>query len=149
MTNRVGKPFTHFISAFLTDDGDLAEIKKYQAIPGIGEPKEVQKMHITLACLCVDGDEIEEVEQKFKRVGDWFSDITGKGPFLCNFKGLELDDGGTDTIYMKVNLGKEILEIIRGIMEDKKMELTMMNKMVELLQPVLQQIPRQMLQQVR
>ena len=41
MANRVGKPFTHFISASLTDDGDLAEIKKYQetlqAIPGIGE----------------------------------------------------------------------------------------------------------------
>ena len=65
MTNRVGKPFTHFISASLADDGGLAEIKKYQetlqGIPEIGEPKKVQQTHITLACLCVDEDEIEEV----------------------------------------------------------------------------------------
>ena len=79
-------------------------------------------MHITMACLCVEGDEIEEVEQKFQRAGDRFSDITGKGPFLCNFRGLDLGDGGSDAIYMKVNLGKEILDILCGILEDEMME---------------------------
>ena len=54
--NKVGKPFTHFISASITGDGDLAQIRKYQetleGIPEIGKPKKTQKMHVTLACLC-------------------------------------------------------------------------------------------------
>ena len=68
--NRVGKPFTHFISASITGDGDLAQIIKYQetmeSIPEIGKPKKTQKMHVTLACLCVSVIEVEETEQKFQ-----------------------------------------------------------------------------------
>ena len=114
--SRVGKPFTHFISASITGDGDLAQIRKYQetleSIPEIGKPKKTQKMHVTLACLCVSESEVEETEQKFQRVGDRFTDTMGTGSFLVNFKGLELGDGVSDTILMKVHLGREILEVL-------------------------------------
>ena len=68
--SRVGKPFTHFISASITGDGDLAQIRKYQetleSIPEIGKPKKTQKMHVTLACLCVSESKVKETEQKFQ-----------------------------------------------------------------------------------
>ena len=106
--SRVGKPFTHFISASITGDGDLAQIRKYQetleSIPEIGKPKKTQKMHVTLACLCVSESEVEETEQKFQRVGDRFTDTMGTGSFLNNCKGLELGDGGSDTIFIMVLL---------------------------------------------
>ena len=37
--------------------------KTLENIPGIGKRKKIQKMHITLACLCVDENEVEETEQ--------------------------------------------------------------------------------------
>ena len=94
----------------------MAQIRKYQetleSIPEIGKPKKTQKMHVTLACLCVSESEVEETEQKFQRIGDRFTDITGTGSFLVNFKGLELGDGGSDNIFIKVHLGREILEVL-------------------------------------
>ena len=113
--SRVGKPFTHFISASITGDGDLAQIRKYQetleGIPEIGKPKKTEKMHVTLVCLCVNESEVEETEQKFQRIGDRFTDVTGAGSFLINFKGLEMGDG-SDIIFMKVHLGREIMEVL-------------------------------------
>ena len=71
--------------------------------------------------MCVSESEVKETEQKFQRVGDRFTDTTGTGSFLVNCKGLELGDGGSDTIFMKVHLGREILEVLRGIIEDELM----------------------------
>ena len=72
----------------------MAQIRKYQetleSIPEIGKPKKTQKMHVTLACLCVSEGEVEETEQKFHLIGDKFTDVTGAGPFLINFRGLEM-----------------------------------------------------------
>ena len=46
--NRVGKKFSHFISASITGDGDRDLIKKYQEklgeVPGIGKAKNPKKM---------------------------------------------------------------------------------------------------------
>ena len=81
-------------------------IRKYQetleGIPEIGKAKKTHKMHVTLVCLCVDKGEVEETEQKFHRIGDKFTDVTGAGPFLINFRGLEMGDG-SETLFMKVH----------------------------------------------
>ena len=49
---------------------------------------------------------MEETEQKFQRIGDKFIDVRGAGPFLINFKGLEMWDGESDIIFMKIHLGR-------------------------------------------
>ena len=60
---------------------------------------------------------------RLKRLSEGSRELVtnSQGPFLCNFKGLDLGDGGSDAIYMKVNLGKEILDILRGILKDEMM----------------------------
>ena len=72
--NRVGKKFSHFISASITGDGDTDLIKKYQKklgeVPGIGKAKNPKKMHVTLACINVTEEEVEETEAKFRQIGE-------------------------------------------------------------------------------
>ena len=63
-------------------------------------------------------DEIEEAEMKFKKVGQKFSDLTSPGSFLVNMKGLEMGDG-SQVLFAKVYLGREMLEILRGLLEDE------------------------------
>ena len=75
---------------------------------------------MTLGCLRVDEGEVEETEQKFHRIGEKFTDVTGAGPFLINFRGLEMGDG-SETLFMKVHLGREIMEVLRSIIEDELM----------------------------
>ena len=72
--NRVGKSFSHFISASITGDRDTDLIKKYQEtlgkVPGIGKAKNPKKMHVTLACLHVAEGEVDETEAKFHQIGE-------------------------------------------------------------------------------
>ena len=44
-----------------------------------------------------------------------FMVITGEGPFIIGFKGLEQGDGEEPPVFMKVELGVEILKILRGV----------------------------------
>ena len=55
---------------------------------------------------------------KFKRVCEKFTDLTSPGSFLVNIKGLEMGDG-SQVLFAKVNLGREMLEILRGLLEDE------------------------------
>ena len=41
---------------------------------------------------------------------------------MCNFKGLDLGDGDSSAIFIRVDLGKEILNILQGILEDDMVE---------------------------
>ena len=41
---------------------------------------------------------------------------------MCNFKGTDLGDGDSSAIFIKVDLGKEILNILWGILEDEMVE---------------------------
>ena len=50
---------------------------------------------------------------------DKFSDTTGKRPFLINFKGLDQGYEDSSTIFIKKDLGREILNILRGTLEDE------------------------------
>ena len=75
-------------------------------------------MHITLGVFNILEEEIEEAEMKFKRVGEKFTDLTSPGSFLLNLKGLEMGDG-SQVLFVKVQLGREILEILRGLLEDE------------------------------
>ena len=60
-----------------------------KCIPGIGEAKRLEKMHITMMCINAEPDEQVEIKKGFRRTGDKFTDLTGKGGFLINFKGLD------------------------------------------------------------
>ena len=75
-------------------------------------------MHITLGEFNILQEEIDDAEMRFKRVGEKFTDLTSPGSFLMNLKGLEMGDG-SQVLFMKVQLGKEILEILRGLLEDE------------------------------
>ena len=69
MINRVGRDFTHSISLAFDIDEDLEVVRKYQetlkCIPGIGEVKKLEKMHITMMCINAETDEQEEIEKGF------------------------------------------------------------------------------------
>ena len=87
-------------------------------MPGIGRKKNPRKMHITLGVFNILEEEVEEAEMKFRRVGEKFTDLTSPGSFLLNLKGLEMGDG-SQVLFVKVNMGREILEILRGLLEDE------------------------------
>ena len=103
--NRVGKQFSHFISVSISGDKDLDLIKAYQdklgEVPGIGKKKNPKKMHITLGCINITEDEVEETEMKFKKIGEKFTDVTRPGPFLLNLRCLEMGDE-SEVLFVKV-----------------------------------------------
>ena len=90
-------------------------------VPGIGKAKNPKKMHVTLACIHVTEGEVEETEAKFCQIGEKFTEVTRAGPFLINLRGLEMGDG-SETLFVKVQLGKEIMEVLRNIIEDELMD---------------------------
>merc|ERR1711888_475850 len=75
-------------------------------------------MHITLGVFNILEEEVKEAEMKFKKVVEKFTDLTSPGSFLVNIKGLEMGDG-SQVLFAKVNLGREMLEILRGLLEDE------------------------------
>ena len=119
---RIGCEFTHFVSIGLCEGVDLEQIKAFQDkmgdVPGIGRKKNPRKMHITLGVFNLLDDEIKEAEIRFKKVGQKFSDLASPGSFLVNMKGLEMGDG-SQVLFAKVYLGREMLEILRGLFEDE------------------------------
>ena len=63
--------------------------------------------------------EREMVEAYFIRVGEKFTEITGKGGYMLGLKGLEVGDGEQPPVFVRVELGLEILSILRGILLDE------------------------------
>ena len=121
---RVRLEFTHFISLSIgNQEEQLKGIEKFQNmlqnIQGIGEKKSLKKMHVTMMTLNATQEELAALEFGFKLAGDRYSDVTGEGPFIIGFRGLEQGDGEGHPIFMKVELGVEILNILRGILEDE------------------------------
>ena len=120
----LGAEFSHFVSLSIgEDDEQLKSIKKLQdklvEIPGVGSKKNPSKFHITLMTLKVNPEEKEAVETSFKKVGEKFTEITGEGGFLVGFRGLEVGDGEHPPVFIKVELGLEILSILRGLLLDE------------------------------
>ena len=66
-------------------------------------------MHMTMMTLFGNQEELATLEFGFKCAGDQFTDITGKGPFIINFRGLKQWDGEGNPIFIKIELGVEIL----------------------------------------
>ena len=87
-------------------------------VAGIGKKKNPSKMHVTLGVFNLLDDEIKEAEMRFKKIGQKFSDLASPGPFLMNMKGLEMGDG-SQVIFAKIYLGREMLQILRGLFEDE------------------------------
>ena len=68
--------------------------------------------------LRVNPEEREMVEASFTRVGEKFTKITGKGGYMLGLKGLEVGDGENPPVLIRVELGLEILSILRGLLLD-------------------------------
>ena len=80
----------------------------------MGKKKNLKKLHVTMMTLNATQEELAAIESGFRRAGDRFTDITGEGPFIIGFRGLEQGDGEELPVFMKVELGVEILNILRG-----------------------------------
>ena len=69
--NHVGQQFTHFISASIGGNKDLDLIKAFQdkfgEVPE-GRKKNPKKMHITLGCINITEDEVEEARRNSKEL---------------------------------------------------------------------------------
>ena len=106
MSHRIGMEFTQFISLSLGEQQELKGIEKFQdtlqSVLGIGERKKKEKMQVTILCVHADPEEVAAIELGFKRAGDRFTDITGKSPFIINFRGLDQGDGEGHPIFLKV-----------------------------------------------
>ena len=95
---RVGSEFTHFISlSFGNHDEQLKGIEKFQNmlqnVEGIGKKKNLKKMHVTMMTLNATQEEPAAILSGFRHAGDRFTYITGEGPFIIGFRGLEQGDG--------------------------------------------------------
>ena len=69
--------------------------------------------------LNVSPEEKEMVEASFTRAGDKFTEATGEGAFMLGLKGFEVGDGEQPPVFVKVELGLEILNILRGVLIDE------------------------------
>merc|ERR1711895_147251 len=122
--SRLGSFFTHFVSLSVGDDEEQTKgIEKLQNmlenVEGIGKKKNLKKLHVTLMTLNASQEEMEMMDTAFRRAGDRFTEITGEGAFLIGFEGLEVGDGEQPPVFTKVELGGEILNIMRGVLEDE------------------------------
>ena len=66
--------------------------------------------------LKVAPEEREIVETSFIRVGEKFNEITGKGGYMLSLKGFEVGDGEQPPVFVRVELGLDILSILRGLL---------------------------------
>ena len=120
----LGAEFSHFVSITIGDDEEQTKsMEKLQnklgEIQGIGRKKNLKKLHITLMTLRIKPEEREAVEASFTRVGEKFSEITGKGGYMLGLEGLEVGDGEHPPVFIRVELGLEILSILRGLLLDE------------------------------
>ena len=82
---RVVLEFTHFISLSAgNQEEQLKGIEKFQNmlqnVEGIGEKKNLKKMHVTMMTLNATQEELAALEFGFKRAGDRFTDVLVKDP---------------------------------------------------------------------
>ena len=59
-------------------------------------------MHVMMLCAHAKPEEVAAIELGFKRAGDRFTDITGKSPFIINFRGLDQFEREGHPIFLKV-----------------------------------------------
>ena len=80
-----------------------------EEIEGIGRKKNLKKLHITLMTLNVTAEEREMVEASFIRAGEKFTEATGEGGYMLGLKEFEVGDGEQAPVFVRVELGLEIL----------------------------------------
>ena len=69
--------------------------------------------------LNVSPEENEMVEASFTRAGEKFTEATGERGFKLGLKGFEVGDGEQPPVFVRVELGLEILTILRGVLIDE------------------------------
>ena len=101
----LGGELSHFVSITIGDDEEQTEsMEKLQSklseIQGIGRKKNLKKLHIPLMTLRINPEEREAVEASFTRVGEKFSEITGKGGYILGMVNTLLYSSGSNSDWM-------------------------------------------------
>ena len=84
----IDSDFTHFVSLSMgSQKGQVKGIEKIQSIlrstEGTEKKENLEKLHINKMTLtAMTQEELEAMKSAFRRAGDCFTDITGKGPFI-------------------------------------------------------------------
>jgi 2'-5' RNA ligase len=122
---RIGETFSHFISVeFDRQSLDFqmftTKVKGMQDLLGdvaeIGKPVKQESLHITLAVLHMTEEEVPGLMEKTRRIWEEFVDLMGSpNNLVLSFKGLAFGDYGT--IWIKMELGKEAIMILREMIE--------------------------------
>ena len=124
--SRIGSEFTHFISAefhkeceefemFATKMKGMQNI--LENIDGMGKPVKPQSLHVTLAVLHVEDEEVEGLVEETKRVWEEFVNLIGYECLALSFKGITFGDKGT--IFTKMELGKDVMMMLREMLESR------------------------------
>jgi 2'-5' RNA ligase len=122
---RIGETFSHFLSVeFDRQSLDFqmftTKVKGMQDLLGdvaeIGKPVKQESLHITLAVLHMTEEEVPGLMEKTRRIWEEFVDLMGSpNNLVLSFKGLAFGDYGT--IWIKMELGKEAIMILREMIE--------------------------------
>jgi 2'-5' RNA ligase len=87
-------------------------------VPEIGKPVKSKSLHVTLGVLHAAEEEIPGLIEKTKRIWEEFVDILGSpSNLILSFKGLGF--GSFGTIWVKMELGKEAILVLREMIEDQ------------------------------
>ena len=117
---------THFVSIEadntqgLVDNIQEIQTKlKEQFGERLGKPYKKESLHITLCVLGIEEDEEANLKKKVELGWDKFrSGLYSTGGFLLTFGGLGFFED-TNSIYIKVDIGKELLGDLRSCMDEE------------------------------
>jgi 2'-5' RNA ligase len=122
---RIGERFSHFLSVEF--DRQSLDFQKFTTkvkgmqdlwgdVPEIGKPVKQESLHITLAVMHMTEEEVPELMERTKKIWQEFVDIMGSpNNLVLSFKGLAFGDHGT--IWVRMELGKEAIMILREMIE--------------------------------
>ena len=122
--NRIGEPFTHFVSLEVKTDLDhrnfMSQVEGFQAktlslFPSKqGKPAKMSSLHITLATLSVQEDEMAALIQAIGTSVDHFKRVyAGEDGIRCDFQGIST---AGDIIYLEMALGNNACKTLRSIL---------------------------------
>ena len=124
--SRIGNEFSHFISAEFDKECEEFEmfavkVKGMQNIlgniTGMGKPVKPHSLHVTLAVLHVETEEVAGLIEETKKVWEEYVSLIGYDCLALSFKGITFGDNGT--IFIKMELGKDVMMMLREMLESK------------------------------
>ena len=123
---RQGESFTHFISLEFKQDETFKIFQKkvielqekMSEIDGVGKPSKPESLHLTMATLHDEEEEVALLMEKtnviFKKYIDILSSPCG---LSTTYKGIGYGDFGT--VWIEMSLGEESVKVLREVIEDE------------------------------